>query len=73
MNISPLLKEQLQAEFGEYKVDNVVGTNQMFLRFGYWKRVDVDRLQSIIGDTITVVEDNLDDDDCGTLFSYKLN
>jgi hypothetical protein len=73
MNISPLLKEQLQAEFGEYKVDNVVGTNQMFLRFGYWKRVDVDRLQSIIGDTISVTEDNLDDDDCGTLFSYKLN
>jgi hypothetical protein len=72
MNISPLLKEQLQAEFGEYNVDNVVGTNQMFLRFGYWKRVDVNKLQSIIGDTITVVEDNLDDDDCGTLFSYKL-
>jgi hypothetical protein len=72
MNISPLLKEQLQAEFGEYNVDNVVGTNQMFLRFGYWKRVDVNKLQSIFGDTITVVEDNLDDDDCGTLFSYKL-
>ncbi len=72
MNISPLLHEQIQAEFGEYKVDNVVGTTQMFLRFGYWRRVDVNKLQSIIGDTITVVEDNLDDDDCGTLFSYKL-
>ena len=72
MNISPLLHEQIQTEFGEYKVDNVVGTTQMFLRFGYWKRVDVNKLQSIIGDTIAVVEDNLDDDDCGTLFSYKL-
>jgi len=72
MNISPLLHEQIQTEFGEYKVDNVVGTTQMFLRFGYWRRVDVNKLQSIIGDTITVVEDNLDDDDCGTLFSYKL-
>ena len=72
MNISPLLHEQIQTEFGEYKVDNVVGTTQMFLRFGYWKRVNVNKLQSIIGDTITVVEDNLDDDDCGTLFSYKL-
>jgi hypothetical protein len=71
MNISPLLREQIQAEFGQYNVDNVVGTNQMFLRFGYWKRVDVNKLQSIIGDTIIVVEDNLDDDDCGTLFSYK--
>ena len=72
MNISPLLHEQIQAEFGKYNVDNVVGTTQMFLRFGYWQRVDVNKLQSIIGDTITVVEDNLDDDDCGTLFSYKL-
>jgi hypothetical protein len=72
MNISPLLHEQIQAEFGKYNVDNVVGTTQMFLRFGYWKRVDVNKLQSILGDTITVVEDNLDDDDCGTLFSYKL-
>jgi ABC-type uncharacterized transport system permease subunit len=72
MNISPLLHEQIQAEFGKYNLDNVVGTTQMFLRFGYWQRVDVNKLQSILGDTITVVEDNLDDDDCGTLFSYKL-
>jgi ABC-type uncharacterized transport system permease subunit len=72
MNISPLLHEQIQAEFGEYNVDNVVGTTQMFFRFGYWQRVDVNKLQSILGDTISVIEDNLDDDDCGTLFSYKL-
>jgi hypothetical protein len=72
MNISPLLHEQIQAEFGKYNVDNVVGTTQMFLRFGYWQRVDVNKLQSILGDTISVIEDNLDDDDCGTLFSYKL-
>ena len=71
MNISPLLHEQIQAEFGKYNVDNVVGTTQMFLRFGYWQRVDVNKLQSILGDTISVIEDNLDDDDCGTLFSYK--
>jgi hypothetical protein len=72
MNISPLLHKQIQAEFGKYNVDNVVGTTQMFLRFGYWQRVDVNKLQSILGDTISVIEDNLDDDDCGTLFSYKL-
>ena len=72
MNISPLLHEQIQAEFGKYNLDNVVGTTQMFLRFGYWQRVDVNKLQSILGDTISVIEDNLDDDDCGTLFSYKL-
>jgi len=71
MNISSLLHEQIQAEFGKYNVDNVVGTTQMFLRFGYWQRVDLNKLQSILGDTISVIEDNLDDDDCGTLFSYK--
>lgn len=48
------------------------GKNTPFIRFGYWYRVDLDKLQSIIGDEYIVKEDSLDDDDCGTLWSYKL-
>lgn len=68
----PLLHETILAHFGPYLVDTVVGTNQPFLRFGYWRRIDVNLLQDIVGENIIVVEDSLDDDDCGTLWSYKL-
>ncbi len=67
----PLLHETILANFGPYQVDTVVGTNQMFLRFGYWRRIDAKLLQDIVGESIIVVEDSLDDD-CGTLWSYKL-
>jgi len=68
----PLLHETILANFGPYQVDMVVGTNQIFLRFGYWRRIDAKLLQDIVGESIIVVEDSLDDDDCGTLWSYKL-
>ena len=48
------------------------GKNTPFIRFGYWYRVDLDTLKSIIGDEYIVKEDSLDDDDCGTLWCYKL-
>jgi hypothetical protein len=68
----PLLHETILAHFGPYQVDTVFGTNQMFLRFGYWRRVDAKLLQEVVGENIQVIEDSLDDDDCGTLWSYKL-
>ena len=42
------------------------------LRFGYWSRVNAGKLQELIGSQADVVEDDIDDDDCGTLYSYKL-
>ena len=48
------------------------GNNTPFIRFGYWYRVDLDTLKSIIGNEYIVKEDSLDDDDCGTLWCYKL-
>ena len=48
------------------------GKNTPFIRFGYWYRVDLDTLKSIIGNEYIVKEDSLDDDDCGTLWCYKL-
>jgi hypothetical protein len=48
------------------------GSNDVYLRFGYWRKVNIGKLQELIGAGIKVVEDDIDDDDCGTLWSYKL-
>jgi hypothetical protein len=64
-----LIKEQ----FGEFDIKQVMGgSNDVYLRFGYWRRVNIGKLQELIGAGIKVVEDDIDDDDCGTLWSYKL-
>ena len=63
----------IRSEFGEYDLSQVIGgSNDVYLRFGYWRRVNLQQLQSLIGEGIDVVEDDIDDDDCGTLYSYKL-
>jgi hypothetical protein len=63
----------IRSEFGEYDISQVVGgNNDVYLRFGYWRRVNLQKLQDLIGSSIQVVEDDLYDDDCGTLYSYKL-
>jgi hypothetical protein len=63
-----LIKEQ----FGDFDIKQVCGFPDVYLRFGYWRRVNLQQLQNLIGGGIEVVEDDIDDDDCGTLYSYKL-
>jgi hypothetical protein len=63
----------IRSEFGEFDISQVMGgSNDMYLRFGYWRRVNLNKLQELVGSGIRVVEDDIDDDDCGTLYSYKL-
>jgi len=63
----------IRSEFGEFDLSQVMGgSNDVYLRFGYWRRVDARKLQELVGIGIRVVEDDIDDDDCGTLWSYKL-
>jgi hypothetical protein len=65
--------EKIKAEFGNFDISQVIGgTNDVYLRFGYWRRVNAVKLQEIVGNGIRVVEDDDYDDDCGYLFSYKL-
>lgn len=64
---------EIAAEFGEFEIGQVMGgANDVYLRFGYWSRINKDRLQEILGFGFTVVEDDDYDDDCGWLYSYKL-
>lgn len=65
--------EKINKEFGEFELGQVMGgSNSVYFRFGYWNRVDVNKLNEILGHLNEVREDDLDDDDCGTLWSYKL-
>ena len=63
----------IRSEFGEYDLSQVIGgSNDVYLRFGYWSRVNAGKLQELIGSQAIVVEDDNYDDDCGWLYSYKL-
>jgi hypothetical protein len=63
----------IRSEFGEFDLSQVIGgRNDVYLRFGYWRRVDAVKLQDLIGSQAKVVEDDDFDDDCGWLYSYKL-
>jgi hypothetical protein len=65
--------KRIETELGRFDVKQVCGgSNDIYLRFGYWRRIDTSKLQNIVGTSVRVVEDDIDDDDCGTLYSYKL-
>jgi hypothetical protein len=65
--------EKIEAEFGSFVVDRVIGgsNDTQLIRFGGWNRVDFNKLQEIVGDEAVIVENELDDDGRKTLYSYK--
>ena len=72
LSISKL--KEIENEFGNFEIKQVMGGgNDVYLRFGYWNRIDENKLQEIIRPSIRVVEDDWYDDDCGWKYSYKLN
>lgn len=71
LNITVLKK--IEEEFGNFEIGQVFGgMNQVYLRFGYWNKVDIDKLNEILNPLNTVWEDEDYDDDCGWQYSYKL-
>jgi hypothetical protein len=65
--------KKIEAEFGEFDVSQALGSNRMYLRFGYWDRIDLNKLEEILGSNIKVEEDSDYDDDCGYKFCYFLD
>jgi hypothetical protein len=65
--------EKIEAEFGSFVVDRVIGgsNDTQLIRFGGWRRVDFNKLEEIVGNEAVIVEHELDDDDRKTLYSYK--
>ena len=65
--------QKINEEFGEFEIGQVFGgDNDVYLRFGYWRPVNIDKLNDILGHLNTAVEDEYFDDDCGWQYSYKL-
>jgi len=64
--------KEIENQFGEFEVGQVGGSKDVYLRFGYWKKVNVTKLQEVFGSAIKVVEDEDFDDDTGWNYSYKL-
>lgn len=64
---------QIKEQLGDFEIGQVWGgDNDVYLRFGYWNRIDAKKLQGILGNSAKVVEDDDYDDDCGWRYSYKL-
>lgn len=73
MRISINTLKEIESEFGEFDLSQVWGgNNDVYLRFGYWESVDAQKLQDILGPSITLEEDSDFDDDCGYRYMYRL-
>jgi len=73
MRISIETLKKIESEFGEFDISQVLGgTNDVYLRFGYWRGIDASKLQEIVGPSICVEEDDYFDDDCGTKYMYRM-
>lgn len=59
--------------FGSFTINiEDTGVGVSYIRFGYWIKVDVEKLQSVIGSDFTIVEDSIEDEDTGWNYYYKL-
>ena len=64
--------EKINNEIGEFEVGQTFGGgNPIYLRFGNWKQVDVDKLNEILNPLNQVKEDEWYDDDCGYQYNYQ--
>lgn len=66
------LKEIADTITEEFSVNIRTHGKYSYLRFGYWQRINIDKLKSILGNQFTVTEESFYDDDCGDLFYYTI-
>lgn len=65
--------QKINEEIGEFELGQVFGgRNAVYFRFGYWKQIDVNKLNEILGHLNEVKEVEDFDDDCGWEYSYEL-
>ena len=74
MNIDFNILTAIRTELGEFQITKpLYGKDTIALRFGYWRRVSTHTLQQLLEPAnVEVVEYDIDDDDCGTLYRYHL-
>ena len=62
---------KISTEIGEFDVR--VSSKSAFLRFGYWRRVDLDKLNSIAAPFLQFNEEFVHDEDCGNKYYYNIS
>lgn len=62
--------KKVEEVFGGFDMDQSLGSNNVYLRFGYWRQINLSKLKEIIGNNVE--ENDIYDDDCGWLYSYHL-
>lgn len=63
---------KINETFGEFEIGQTFGGgNPVYLRFGYWNRVDVKKLNELLKPLNEVQEEEMYDDDCGYQYNYK--
>lgn len=62
--------KKVEEVFGDFDMDQSLGSNNVYLRFGYWRQINLSKLKEIIGNNVE--ENDIYDDDCGWLYSYHL-
>jgi hypothetical protein len=73
MRLSIEVLKKIESELGEFDISQVMGgTNDVYLRFGYWNQINTGKLSEILGTSIIVEEDSDYDDDCGYKYMYRL-
>ena len=77
MKIDFAVLKQIDNTFGPMEVGGRSAFHHdesITLRFGYWKKVDVDKLNQLLPNNLAAVQNLVDeDDDCGELYNYILN
>ena len=71
MRITSADIRKIEEKFGEFSFCRDWKGN-LYIRFGYWNKVNVDELQNILPKPMVVVEDTMEDDEFGTLYSYEI-
>ena len=69
--------KDIQLSLGDFEVGGrsaFESDETLTLRFGYWKRIDVDKLQELLPNHLVAKENLVDeDDDCGELVNYVID
>ena len=70
ISVDDLIK--IKKELGEFEIGSN-SRDSLYLKFGYWKEIDLSNLNTILPEWM-VVEKNLVDEneDCGELYNYNI-
>ena len=78
MRIEFSILKQIDKAFGPMEVGSVFSNpmgsiSSITLRFGYWKQVDLEKLNSLLPNHMQASENLVDEDDeCGELWNYLI-